>query len=94
VTRFHRRLHLVKRAAGGAQTDRRLQVITVINNAGPSQLAGELCSPYLFSTSWTNEPTPRAMGRYIESEGRLGCSGCPGASKSRSENFLSRMNRM
>src|SRR6202167_1761884 len=45
------------------------KVITVINNAGPSQLAGELCSPYVFSTSWTNEQTPRAMGRYMNQKG-------------------------
>src|ERR1700730_8597180 len=30
-------------------------------NAGPSQLAGELCSPYVFSTSWQNDQTPQAM---------------------------------
>jgi branched-chain amino acid transport system substrate-binding protein len=31
-------------------------------NAGPSQVAGELCSPFFFSTSWQNDQTPRAMG--------------------------------
>ena len=31
-------------------------------NAGPSQLAGELCSPYVFSTSWQNDQTPQAVG--------------------------------
>jgi branched-chain amino acid transport system substrate-binding protein len=45
------------------------KVITVINNAGPSQLAAELCSPYVFSTSWTSEQTPRAMGRYMNQKG-------------------------
>src|SRR6201989_2964732 len=34
-------------------------------NAGPSQLAGELCSPYVFSTSWQNDQTPAAMGLYM-----------------------------
>src|SRR5438477_6636133 len=34
-------------------------------NAGPSQLAGELCSPYVFSTSWQNDQTPEAMGLYM-----------------------------
>src|SRR4029434_8169106 len=33
-------------------------------NAGPSQIAGELCSPYFFSTSWQNDQTPQAMGEY------------------------------
>ena len=31
-------------------------------NAGPSQLAGELCSPYVFSSSWNNDQTPQAVG--------------------------------
>ena len=34
-------------------------------NAGPSQLAGELCSPYIFLTSWQNDQTPAAMGLYM-----------------------------
>src|SRR5499425_2513547 len=38
-------------------------------NAGPSQLAGELCSPYVFSTSWQNDQTPEAMGLYMNQKG-------------------------
>lgn len=38
-------------------------------NAGPSQLAGPLCSPYVFSTSWQNDQTPAAMGRYMNQKG-------------------------
>jgi branched-chain amino acid transport system substrate-binding protein len=34
-------------------------------NAGPSQLAGELCSPYVFSSSWNNDQTPQAVGMYM-----------------------------
>ena len=37
--------------------------------AGPSQLAGELCSPYVFSTSWQNNQTPQAMGTYMNQQG-------------------------
>src|SRR5215467_8956954 len=37
----------------------------VIANARPSQVAGELCSPYVFSTSWQNDQTPQAMGLYM-----------------------------
>ena len=37
--------------------------------AGPSQLAGELCSPYVFSTSWQNDQTPQAMGLYMNQKG-------------------------
>jgi branched-chain amino acid transport system substrate-binding protein len=38
-------------------------------NAGPSQLAGELCSPYVFSTSWQNDQTPQAVGEYMNQKG-------------------------
>jgi branched-chain amino acid transport system substrate-binding protein len=38
-------------------------------NAGPSQIAGELCSPYVFSTSWQNDQTPAAMGLYMNKKG-------------------------
>src|ERR1700737_4467879 len=38
-------------------------------NAGPSQRAGELCSPYVFSTSWQNDQTPQAMGLYMNQKG-------------------------
>src|SRR4029078_9091829 len=38
-------------------------------NAGPSQLAGELCSPYVFLTSWQNDQTPAAMGLYMNQKG-------------------------
>jgi len=38
-------------------------------NAGPSQLAGELCSPYVFLTSWQNEQATAAMGLYMNQKG-------------------------
>lgn len=41
------------------------KTMTVVANAGPSQLAGELCSPYVFSTSWQNDQTPQAVGEYM-----------------------------
>jgi branched-chain amino acid transport system substrate-binding protein len=41
------------------------KTILIGANAGPSQLAGELCSPYFFSTSWQNDQTPAAVGRYM-----------------------------
>jgi ABC-type branched-subunit amino acid transport system substrate-binding protein len=34
-------------------------------NADPSQLAGDLCSPYVFLTSWQNDQAPAAMGLYM-----------------------------
>src|SRR5690242_13411413 len=41
----------------------------ITSNAGPSQLAGELCSPYVFSTSWQNDQTPQAVGDYMNQKG-------------------------
>jgi branched-chain amino acid transport system substrate-binding protein len=45
------------------------QTFLISANAGPSQLAGELCSPYVFSTSWQNDQTPQAMGIYMNQKG-------------------------
>ncbi len=41
------------------------KTFAIITNAGASQLAGELCSPYVFSTSWNNDQTPQAIGLYM-----------------------------
>jgi branched-chain amino acid transport system substrate-binding protein len=41
--------------------------ILVGANAGPHELAGELCAPNFFSTSWQNDQTPEAMGKYLDS---------------------------
>jgi branched-chain amino acid transport system substrate-binding protein len=38
-------------------------------NAGPHQLAGELCNEMFFSTSWQNDQTPEAMGKYMSEQG-------------------------
>ncbi|MDB5606168.1 MAG: transporter substrate-binding protein [Bradyrhizobium sp.] len=45
------------------------QTFLISANAGPSQLAGELCSAYVFSTSWQNDQTPAAMGLYMNQKG-------------------------
>src|SRR6185312_8186163 len=45
------------------------QTFLITANAGPSQLAGELCSSYVFSTSWQNDQTPQAMGLYMNQKG-------------------------
>jgi branched-chain amino acid transport system substrate-binding protein len=45
------------------------KTMTVVTNAGPSQFAGELCSPYVFSTSWQNDQTPAAVGQYMNQKG-------------------------
>ena len=43
--------------------------ILISANAGPSQIAGELCNKNFFSTSWVNDQTPMAMGEYLQSKG-------------------------
>jgi branched-chain amino acid transport system substrate-binding protein len=45
------------------------KTMTVVTNAGASQLAGEQCSPYVFSTSWNNDQTPAAVGDYMNQKG-------------------------
>src|SRR5258707_1616381 len=45
------------------------KTMTVVTNAGASQIAGELCSPYVFSTSWNNDQTPQAIGLYMNQKG-------------------------
>lgn len=43
--------------------------ILISSNAGPSQIAGELCNKNFFSTSWQNDQTPMAMGDYLQGKG-------------------------
>src|SRR6267142_2735429 len=38
-------------------------------NAGPHQLAGADCSELFFTTSWQNDQTPEAMGKYMQDQG-------------------------
>jgi branched-chain amino acid transport system substrate-binding protein len=45
------------------------QTFLISANAGPSQIAGEQCSPFYFSTSWQNDQTPQAMGTYMTEKG-------------------------
>jgi branched-chain amino acid transport system substrate-binding protein len=41
----------------------------ISSNAGPSQIAGKLCHPNFFSTSWQNDQTPMAMGETLNKAG-------------------------
>lgn len=45
-------------------------VFLISANAGPSELAGEQCSPNFFSTSWQNDQTTMAMGEVLN--GKVG----------------------
>ena len=41
------------------------QTFIISANAGPSQIAGEQCSPWFFSTSWQGDQVPQAIGEYM-----------------------------
>ncbi len=43
--------------------------ILISSNAGPSQIAGELCNKNYFSTSWQNDQTTMAMGEQLNKAG-------------------------
>jgi branched-chain amino acid transport system substrate-binding protein len=45
------------------------KTILVSAHAGPSQLAGELCSPYVYTTGVENDQTAAAMGLYMNQKG-------------------------
>ncbi len=37
-------------------------------NAGPHELAGKMCHELFFTTSWQNDETPEAMGKYMQDQ--------------------------
>ena len=43
--------------------------IMVGTNAGASPLAGNQCNELYFSTSWNNDQTPEAMGKFLQDSG-------------------------
>jgi branched-chain amino acid transport system substrate-binding protein len=45
------------------------QTFLISANAGPSQIAGELCSPWFFSVSWQGDQVPQATGEYLNQKG-------------------------
>jgi branched-chain amino acid transport system substrate-binding protein len=45
------------------------QTFIISANAGPSQIAGELCSPWFFSVSWQGDQVPQAIGDYLNQKG-------------------------
>lgn len=48
-------------------TDR--EVVLLSSNAGPSQIAGDRCSPYQFVTSWQGDQAAEAVGKYAQEQG-------------------------
>lgn len=45
----------------------RSHTIMISTSAGPSEIAGKMCSPYFFSDSWLNTGPSEAMGIYMNS---------------------------
>lgn len=43
--------------------------IMVGTNAGPSPLAGAQCNELFFTTSWNNDQSPEAMGKFLQDSG-------------------------
>jgi branched-chain amino acid transport system substrate-binding protein len=43
--------------------------IMVGTNAGASPLAGSQCNKLYFTTSWNNDQTPEALGKYLQDQG-------------------------
>ena len=42
--------------------------IMVGTNAGPHELSGKMCNELYFTTSWQNDETPEAMGKYMQDQ--------------------------
>ncbi len=45
------------------------ETFIISTNAGPSQIAGELCSPWFFTTGWQGDQGPQAVGEYMNQKG-------------------------
>ena len=45
------------------------KTIVLSANAGPSPIAGKLCSPYFFATSWQNDQMHSTTGAYVQQQG-------------------------
>jgi branched-chain amino acid transport system substrate-binding protein len=45
------------------------ETFLISSNAGPSQIAGELCSPWFFTTSWQGQQVVQAIGEYMNQKG-------------------------
>jgi len=45
------------------------KTIFISSNAGASQVAGKMCSPYFFSSGWQTDQAPGAVGQYVNKTG-------------------------
>src|SRR5438477_10413548 len=52
-----------------APTETGASTFMIGTNAGPHELAGKGCHELFFTTSWQNDQTPEAMGKYMQDQG-------------------------
>lgn len=45
------------------------KTILISSNAGASQVAGKMCSPYFFSSAWQTDQAPAAVAQYVNKTG-------------------------
>jgi branched-chain amino acid transport system substrate-binding protein len=45
------------------------QTFLISANSGPSPIAGKLCSPFFFSSSWQNDQMHSTVGEYVQTTG-------------------------
>lgn len=45
------------------------EVFLIASNTGPAPLAGERCSPFLFTTTWQNDQLSEVVGQYAREKG-------------------------
>lgn len=45
------------------------RTLMISANAGPSPIAGKLCSRYFFAASWQNDQSHEAVGQYLQTKG-------------------------
>jgi branched-chain amino acid transport system substrate-binding protein len=45
------------------------KTVLLSSNAGASQVAGKMCSPYFFSSAWQTDQAPAAVGRFMQNAG-------------------------
>lgn len=45
------------------------KTILISSNAGASQVAGKMCSPYFFTSAWQTDQAPAAVSQYVQKTG-------------------------
>jgi len=45
------------------------KTVVVSANAGPSPIAGRLCTPYFFAAAWQNDQSHEAVGKHLQDRG-------------------------